>query len=138
MTIMTSKIERKLREKDVKKAALVFGVDETIMNSMNEQCLLNCDYIIENLIRYDFNNIVRGLREVIDTKKPYTYQDVTLAIAKEYKYDKYKVVKIINDKSNDKLYFCKECGKRITYSQWEHRDRLCAGCLQDKMKAELL
>lgn len=54
-----SKIQHVLRDVDIQKASALFDVDEATLHRLNDQFLLNVEYIREELIKHDWTSLPR-------------------------------------------------------------------------------
>lgn len=128
MSMAASKIMYVLREKDIKKASVLFGVDEVSLRVLNEKRLLNAEYIRNCLIRNDFKKLTNGLELLSSVNKAYTYPEATAAVCNEYGISKKAFSQIYNSKINAGMVFCTKCGKRVTRQQFEKTNGLCEDC----------
>ena len=81
---MEKRIQNILRDKDIKKASNLLGIDELTLKRLNDQRLLNSEYIRDLIIRSDYEKLVRGLRYLIDQENAYTFPEIKKALTKEY------------------------------------------------------
>lgn len=75
-----SKIQHVLRDVDIQKASSLFDIDEATLHRLNDQFLLNVEYIREELIKHDWNKLVKGLKYLVDQNQGYTYPEVSKAV----------------------------------------------------------
>lgn len=123
-----SKILYILREKDIKKASVLFDVDEASLRLMNERRLLNTEYIRECLIKNDFKKLTNGLELLASENKTYTYPEAIAAVCNEYGVSRKAFTQLYNNRVNAGMVFCTKCGKRVTKQQFEKTNGLCEEC----------
>lgn len=123
-----SKILYILREKDIKKASVLFDVDEASLRLMNERRLLNTEYIRECLIKNDFKKLTNGLELLASENKTYTYPEAIAAVCNEYGVSRKAFTQLYNNRVNAGMIFCAKCGKRVTKQQFGKTNGLCEEC----------
>lgn len=128
MPKQASKIQYILREKDIEKAAEVFGVDSTSLRTFNDKRMLNVEYLRDQLIKYDYRKLTNGLRFLVDENKTYTYPEVAATICNEYNISKKAFNQIVNSRINSGAVFCKRCGIRVSKQQYTRTNGLCENC----------
>lgn len=128
MAALVNKVMYVLREKDIKKASVLFDVEEASLRVLNEKRLLNAEYIRERLIKNDFKKLTNGLELLARVNKTYTYPEAVIAVCNEYNISKKAFYQIYNSKTNSCLIFCQKCGKRINKQQFEKTNGLCEDC----------
>lgn len=128
MSMAASKILYILREKDIKKASVLFDVDEASLRLMNERRLLNTEYIRECLIKNDFKKLTNGLELLASENKTYTYPEAIAAVCNEYGVSRKAFTQLYNNRVNAGMVFCTKCGKRVTKQQFEKTNGLCEEC----------
>lgn len=131
MPKQASKIQFVLREKDIEKAAEVFGVDVVSLRMFNDKRMLNADYIRSRLIKHDYRKLTNGLRFLVDEKKTFTYPEVAAAICNNYNISKKAFNQIVNSKINDGAVFCQRCGIRVSKQQYNKTNGLCENCFAE-------
>ena len=124
-----NKIQYVLRDVDIQKASAIFGVDEATLQRLNDQFLLNVDYIRDEIIRSDWRQLIKGLKFLVEKDKGYTYPEVAKAICRHYNISRKALTNIINSKHNRNMVFCKRCGIRISKVAYERTGGLCNNCL---------
>lgn len=117
-----------LREKDIKKASVLFGIDEISLRTLNEKRLLNAEYIRECLIKNDFKKLTSGLELLAKDSKTYAYPEAIAAVCNEYGIAKSEFPKIYNSRINKHMLFCTKCGKRVTKVEYDKTNGLCGDC----------
>lgn len=133
MGLIAEKIEHILREQDIRKASVIFDIDEITLRKLNDKALLNAEYIRETLIKYDYNKLIDGLELLATENKAYTYPEATKAVCNEYGISRIVLNKILNSKRNSNMRFCVKCGKRIMKSQNERTNGLCEDCFANSI-----
>lgn len=128
------KIMNILREKDIKKAANLLGIEELMLKRLNDQRLLNSEYIRELLIRTDYEKLTRGLKYLIDQKDAYTFPEIKKALVKEYGVTMNMLNNILHGQKNANMYFCKKCGFRISKKTYARTGGLCSNCFSDTLE----
>ena len=129
----SGKILNILRDKDIKKAANLFGIDEMTFKRMNDQRLLNSVYIREVLIRSDYEKLTRGLRYLVDQEGSYTFPEIKHALTREYGLSMPALNNILYGKANVNMVFCKKCGFRISNRTAKRTGGLCSACFADTL-----
>lgn len=129
----SERIENILREKDIKKASNLFGVDEMTFRRLNDQRLLNVSYIRDLLIRSDYEKLTRGLRYLIDQDNSYTYPEIKQALSREYGLSMNALNEILHGRQNAGMIFCKKCGFRISSQTAKRTGGLCSNCFADTL-----
>lgn len=127
------KIEHILREVDIRKASVIFEVDETILRLLNDKALLNAEYIRDSLIKYDYNKLIDGLELLADENKNYTYPEAIKAVCGEYHITKQALTQILRSRTNTNMLFCVKCGRRIQKVQYKRTKGLCEDCFAEKI-----
>ena len=122
------KIKYILREQDIMKASQLFNVDTMTLRKLNDQRLLNTEYIRDILIRYDYDNLTRGCRYLVAKNKAYTFPEVLKAIQQEYGISSKALNSILHGKNNKTMHFCKICGQRVNGRTFERTGGLCSNC----------
>lgn len=123
------KEERILRNKDILKIGAISGVSVEVLRQMNEQRLLDVEHIRCILMRQDYLNYKRYIKN----KKKYGEEEIIEAIMKDYKENKKYVMDVVNKNQNKKQCFCRWCCKRISPAQALRADGLCAECNSDTL-----
>ncbi len=122
-----------LREQDILKISDIFGIDIMEMRKMNDQRLLNTEYMRDILVRYDYDKLTRGCKYLVAQNKAYTFPEVCKAIQNEYGISKQTLNSILRGKNNRQMYFCKLCGVRIQKRTYERTGGLCPNCHSDTL-----
>lgn len=130
------KIQRILSEKEVMKASQLFGIDEASLQRLNDQFLLNAEYIRAALIKNDFQFLTRGLRYYIEADKAYTNQEILIALQKEYRIPTTALRNILFGKMNENMHFCSRCGVRITQQTYKRTNGLCSTCFAETLELD--
>lgn len=128
MSVAASKITYILREKDIKKASVLFNIDEASLRVMNERRILNAEYIRECLIKNDFKKLTNGLELLASENKTYAYPEAIMAVCNEYGISRKAFSKLYNNRVNAGMIFCNRCGKRVSRQQFEKTNGLCEEC----------
>ncbi len=128
----TSSVQYTLREKDIEKAAELFGYDQAIFKQFNDQRLLNTVYIRALLIRMDFERMTSGLHWLEHNDKKYNYPEIMRALAKNYGVTVKAIQQTLHGHSNAFL-FCSKCGIRVTRDTYRRTGGLCSGCFADTL-----
>ena len=123
------KEERILRDKDILKASAIFSIPVETIRQMSEQRLLDVDHIRRILMRQDYLNYKRYIKD----KKKYGEEEIIEAIVKDYKEPKKYVIDVVHKNQNKKQCFCRWCCKRITPAQAARTGGLCAECNSDTL-----
>lgn len=123
------KEERILRDKDLLKASAIFTIPLEQLRQLNEQRLLDVDHIRRILMRQDYLNYKRYIKD----KPKYGEEEIIEAIVKDYKEPKKYVMDVVNKNQNKKQCFCRWCSKRITPAQAYRTGGLCAECNSDTL-----
>lgn len=128
-----SRIDAILREKDIQKAAEIFGLEEATIKKFNDLRLLNVEYIFECLVRYDYQKLSFGIKlSDLESNKKRMEQAIGLAIRKEYNISKKLYNSIINETTTrKKMFFCDRCGKRMSMAEYNSGDGICTTCKAD-------
>ena len=127
-------IEYVLRDQDILKASKVFGVDPVELKKMNDLRLLNTLYMRDQLIIYDYSELMRGCRILVRNHRAYTIPEVMKAIANEWGISVQTLDKILHGTQNKKMFFCKGCGVRIPRKTAERTNGLCSSCFADTLE----
>lgn len=128
---LTNSVQHVLRECDIEKATVVFGVDEESLRRMNDQHLLNTEFIRDNLIMYDWRAMTKGLKALNVLKRGYTFPEVGEALCKHYNISKQHLNLLLNGALKKDYIFCKRCGLRITRATHDRTGGLCSHCFSD-------
>jgi hypothetical protein len=129
-----NRINYKLRDKDIQKASALFGIDELIIRRMNDQCLLNAEYIRDLLIKSDYERLTNGLRYLIDQKNAYTFPEIKAALKKEYCISMQTLNSILHGRNNSNLCFCTKCGMRTSSLTYKRTGGLCSNCFAETLE----
>lgn len=129
-----SRILYKLRDKDIQKASVLFGVDEYALKTLNDLALLNSEYIRDKLIKNDYEKLTRGLKFLIDQNGAYTFPEIREALMKEYGVNSRTLNSILRGKNNSSLHFCKKCGIRVSSMTYKRTGGLCSNCFADTLE----
>lgn len=127
------KINYILRERDILKASQVFDTNVMTLRKLNDQRLLNTEYIRDVLIRYDYDKLTRGCRYLVAENRAYTFPEVMKAIMQEYGISKQTLNSILHGKNNRTMHFCKVCGQRVPGHTYERTGGLCSNCHADTL-----
>ena len=131
----SSRIAYKLRDKDIQKASVLFGIDEFVLKNMNDLCLLNAEYIRDRLIRHDYEKLTRGLKYLVDQNGAYTFPEIRAALVKEYNVTQRTLTSILHGKNNgNKMHFCKKCGMRTSKMTYERTGGFCSNCFAETLE----
>lgn len=125
-----SSVQYTLRQKDIEKAADMFGYDQAIFKQFNDQRLLNVEYIRALLIRMDFERLTSGLHWLEHNDKKYAYPEVMKALARNYGVT-VKVIQQTLSGKNEAIMFCSKCGIRINRQVSKRTGGLCSNCFAD-------
>ena len=128
---MRNNIQHVLRDCDIEKATVVFGVDEESLRRMNDQHLLNAEFIRDNLIMYDWKQMTKGLKALHVLKKGYTFPEVGDALCKHYNISKQHLNLLLNGGLGKNFIFCRRCGLRISRQTNDRTGGLCSHCFAD-------
>ena len=128
------KIKYILRERDILKASQVFNVDVITLRNMNDQRLLNTEYIRDVLVRYDYDKLTRGCKYLVAANKAYTFPEVMKAIMQEYGISKQTLNSILHGTNNRTMHFCKLCGQRVSGKTFERTGGLCSNCHSETLE----
>lgn len=128
------KIKYILREQDVLKASQIFGVDVMTIRKLNDQRLLNTEYIRDVLIRYDYDKLTMGCRYLVARNRAYTFPEVRQAIQQEYGISTKALNAILHGKNNKTMHFCKMCGQRVSGKTYMRTGGLCSNCHADTLE----
>ena len=131
---MEKRIQNILRDKDIKKASNLLGIDELTLKRLNDQRLLNSEYIRDLIIRSDYEKLVRGLRYLIDQENAYTFPEIKKALTKEYSVSMQTLNNILHGRTNANMHFCKKCGFRISAKTALRTGGLCSACFSDTLE----
>jgi len=126
----TSSVQYTLRQKDIEKAAELFGYDQAIFKQFNDQRLLNVEYIRALLIRMDFERLTSGLHWLEHNDTKYAYPEVMKALARNYGVT-VKVIQQTLHGKNEAIVFCSKCGIRISRQVAKRTGGLCSNCYAD-------
>ncbi len=121
--------ERILRPKDLVKVTAIFSIPLETLRQMNEQRLLDVEFIRKVLMRQDYLNY----KKYIKGKPKYGEEEIIEAIRRDYKETKKYVMDTVNKNHNKKMCYCKWCCKRITPAQAAKTGGLCADCNSDTL-----
>lgn len=121
--------ERILRPKDLVKVTAIFNIPLETLRQMNEQRLLDVEFIRKVLMRQDYLNY----KKYIKGKPKYGEEEIIEAIRRDYKETKKYVMDTVNKNHNKKMCYCKWCCKRITPAQAAKTGGLCADCNSDTL-----
>ena len=127
-------VTRILRDKDIVKASKLFGIEEAILKRLNDQHLLDSDYIRCLLIKSDYEYLMRGLKYLVDQRGAYTTAEVMAALKKEYKVKDDELKAILHGNRNSTMYFCRKCGIRVTKNTHIRTGGLCNVCFADLLE----
>ncbi len=125
------KIMEILREKDVVKASLIFDIPVDILKKMNEQGLLNAERIKAMVIKQDFLNYKRIIKQKYEGK--YEEGEILAALRKEYDVSLKEIRDIVYGNVNNLGIFCRCCGRRIGNLQAKRSGGLCISCNADSL-----
>ncbi len=128
-----SKIQHVLRDVDIQKASSLFDIDEATLHRLNDQFLLNVEYIREELIKHDWNKLVKGLKYLVDQNQGYTYPEVSKAVCDNYNISRRTLTNILKSNHNRNMVFCKRCGTRISKVLYERTGGLCSNCVAETL-----
>ncbi len=117
-------IEQSLRDKDLMKASLVFEVPIETLRMMNGLNILNVPRIRSVLIRQDFLNYKRAIKD----KPEFTEAEILEALCREYKEPLKYISECVYKNFQGKMYFCRMCGKRISKPLAARTGGLCTSC----------
>ena len=126
-------VMRILRDKDIVKASKLFGIEEAILKRLNDQRLLDADYIRSLLIKSDYEYLTKGLKYLVDQENTYTFPEIMEALKKEYGVPKDELNAIIHGRRNVTMYFCRRCAIRITKATFNRTGGLCSNCFADTL-----
>lgn len=127
------RIDRVLRESDIKKASAFFGISESTLNELNDKCLLNVGYIRENLIREDWKRLTSGLQYIVEKNKAFSFPEVTEIICHHWQISTRKLNEITKA-ARKKLVFCPICGIRVEPIASQKTKGLCKDCFTKTFK----
>jgi len=127
------KIKYILREQDIMKASQVFDVDAITLRKLNDQRLLNTEFIRDVLVRFDFDKLTRGCRYLVAQNKAYTFPEVMKALQLEYNISRQTLNSILHGTNNRTMHFCKVCGQRVNGKTFERTGGLCSSCHADTL-----
>jgi hypothetical protein len=128
------KIKYILREQDILKASQVFDIDVMTLRKLNDQRLLNTEYMRDVLVRFDYDKLTRGCKYLVAQNKAYTFPEVMKAIQQEYGISRQTLNSILHGKNNRTMHFCKLCGQRINGRTAERTGGLCSNCHADTLE----
>ena len=128
-----ARIKYNLTEKQLLKFCDIFGLDLAAVAAVNAISCLNAEYIRDILIRYDYEDLKKGLTYIETIHKSYSYDELKAALAKAYGMPVHEVAKIIRNRTNSDMHFCKKCGKRINKTMLFRTDGLCSDCMANTL-----
>lgn len=128
------KIKYILREQDIMKASHIFDVDVMTLRKLNDQRLLNTEFMRDTLVRYDYDKLTRGCKYLVAQNKAYTFPEVMKAIQQEYNISRQTLNSILHGRNNKTMHFCKVCGQRVSGKTYERTGGLCSSCHADTLE----
>lgn len=125
---------RTLRDRDIQKASILLNIPESLLHQLNSQYLLDVPYIINILIHADYANMIRGLKELENGKRVYTFTEVKTAIMREYNVSRQDVEDAIKMPLRRNMEFCRKCGRRIVDDTFKRTGGLCSKCFANGLE----
>lgn len=128
----TSSVQYTLRPRDIEKASSLLELPMEELQHLNALRLLNTTYIRALLMRADYERLTDGLHFLEKADRRYRYLAAEKAIAREYGIGPKEASSIIHGK-DESIYFCKQCGIRISPAGYRDRNGLCKNCYIDSL-----
>lgn len=122
-----------LLDEQIDKASELFGFDKFTLKRLNDQRLLNVEYIRNVLIKADYERLTSGLHWMEHQDKEYRFPEVMMALQRKYKVSP-KVLSHILKGKNEAILFCSVCGVRISKIVHKRTGGLCPNCFADTLE----
>lgn len=134
-TLAKNNVPFLLTSEEILKATVIFDVGEDVLTVLNLKGLLNSEYIRDCVALSDYRKLIRGISEINDTSKVYTFPDVKKAICERYHMTTTHFNQVLRNATKLPIFACTECGQLINETQYRRSGGKCHDCVSlDVMK----
>lgn len=115
-----AKLKIQLTDKEFQKLAEETGVSQYDLQKLNSMGILQDPVLLDLLIQHDFKIVKRADK--------YRTSQIITRLAMFYHVNRTRVMNAIGSKRVSN-YFCEECGKLISKSEYRRNEGLCDDCV---------